>query len=259
MGFYQKIGVRDIALNIDQYINWVRQYGLKDGSRIFKVLKQNKPATVSVVTTRFPNPIYLRNNYSDKAIFNQVFYEKQYFLEQLNELNVTRILDAGANIGLAAIYFNQLFPAAQIIAIEPEPSNYLALQKNTSSYKNITCQHAALWHEEEAIDIINPGSLAASFMVEKNSSSSIKGITIPKLMQQHDWDKIDVLKMDIEGAEKNVFEGNVEWLKNVQVIIIELHDNYKPGCTKVFFKAIEPYEYQAFFRNENIFIFFNHS
>jgi FkbM family methyltransferase len=257
MGVYKKIGVRKLALNTVNLITWIRLYGLKNGTSLSRSLATPRNGYYKVDSPLFRAPIWLRDNFSDKAIFHQVFSQRQYHIDALPGIKAERIIDAGANIGLASIFFSNLFPSAQIVAIEPQADNFNLLQKNLKPYEKVECIHAALWNKNEKINIKNPDSLAASYMVEADQFSSIEGITIPSLLERKGWDKVDILKMDIEGAEKEIFSAPADWLSKVRLLIIELHDNYNPGATKTFFKALEPYEYQAHFFDENIFIFFD--
>jgi FkbM family methyltransferase len=257
MGVYQKLGVRGIAIKLVDAVTWIRHYGFKVGYNIYGSLVKKRKDGFVIQNDLFKSPVYLRDNFSDKAIFKQVFYDRQYLLDQLLNFDAKYIVDAGANIGLAAIYFSQLFPSAQIIAIEPQNENFELLKKNTSACTNIKIENAALWYKEEKIDIVNPDSLSASFMVGARENASIEAVTVPSLLKRYNWTAVDILKIDIEGAEKEIFSNDVSWLKNIRLLIIELHDSYKRDCTKTFFRAIENFNYEAIFRHENIFVFFN--
>jgi FkbM family methyltransferase len=256
MGIYEKAGIRKIAIYNVELITWIRTYGLKDGWSLFSDLSKAKEPFFKIKTSFFKNDVWLRNNYSDQAIFRQVFYEKQYELKHIVPIQPKKIIDAGANVGFASLYFSYIFPDTEIVAVEPEPNNFHLLEKNTTAYNNIICKHAAIWYKEEKVNISNPDSLAASFMVEKTNENAIQGITIDSILAERNWDQVDIVKMDIEGAEKEVFSGNNSWLHKTKLLIIELHDRYKPDCTKTFFKALENIDYEAYFQHENIFILF---
>ena len=258
MGIYQKFGVRKIALKLVDFVTWIRLFQFKSGNSVFWSLQKPKNGYFKIQIPEFSNPVYLRDNFSDKAIFDQVFFQQQYVHPSLTAIDAKYIIDAGANIGLASLFFSRQYPSAQIVALEPEKNNFELLKKNVASYPNITSLHAALWYKKETISIKNPDSLAASFMVESGEKDNIPAITIESILTDKGWSGVDILKIDIEGAEKEIFLADTAWLKKIKVLIIELHDNYKPDCTKTFFKAIESYNYSAIFHHENIFVFFNH-
>ncbi len=262
MGIYKTIGIRKLSLQIAELVHWIRIYQLKKGLKIFIALLQ--PGKEKKVSFEKNITIYLRNNFSDVAIFKQVFLEQQYHLYPFPINNATKIIDAGANIGLAAIYFANKFNNAEIISIEPEENNFQQLLKNTQSLSRIHCEYAAIWGKENNVSIQNPDSLAASFIVAENNiainGKTIPAITINSLLKKYNWTEIDIVKIDIEGAEKEVFanERAAEWLSKTKLLIIELHDNYTADCSKTFFKALEHFNYIATFHHENIFIHFNH-
>lgn len=253
MSFFSWIGYR-----VGKLVELTELYSFKDGSKIFfSLYKKRKFYTVK--TSFLKSPVYLRDNFSDKAIFQQVFTEQQYSPKLYKFPVIKTILDGGANIGLASIFFSNKFQDAQILAIEPEASNFQMLLKNTEKLDKIKCIQAAIWNRNENIAISNPESLAASFIVQKTDTSTnfLKGNTIDFFKKEMGWKNIDLVKLDIEGAEKEIFEGSTEWLSGVKLLIIELHDHYKSGCTKALFKALQNFDYECFFHHENIFIRFN--
>ena len=67
------------------------------------------------------------------------------------------IIDAGANVGLSAVFYANRFPNARIIAIEPEPSNYEMLKRNVVPYSNVTPVQAALWKENGPLRLFDTG------------------------------------------------------------------------------------------------------
>ncbi len=260
MGIFQKTGARGAALKGIELVHWIRLYGVKTGVALFKSFLTKKGQNFVVSAPVLAHPVRLRDNASDKAIFLQVYLEKQYELYGVTLPQATRIIDGGANVGVASVYFANKYPQASIVAIEPEENNFSLLVENTQHYKNIDCLKAGIWDKDEAIFIENPEAAAAGFMVNNATSvsgNSIKGMTIASIMQLKGWQGVDILKLDIEGAEKEVFSSpDQEWLSNIKLLIIEVHDFYKPGCAKAVFLALNKLEYDAYFHHENIFIFF---
>jgi hypothetical protein len=62
-------------------------------------------------------------------------------------------------------------------------------------------------------------------------------------MRLADADRIDILKLDIEGAELEIFSGPCEWLSKVAILLIELHDRVAPGCSLTFYSALARYDF----------------
>jgi hypothetical protein len=76
-------------------------------------------------------------------------------------------------------------------------------------------------------------------------------------MQEQGWTTLDVLKLDIEGSEKEVFEKNVEeWLPRTKMLIVEVHDNMRKGASKALFAAISKYDFTFSMHHENL-VFIN--
>lgn len=207
-------------------------------------------------TTPFANKIYLRKSQSDPYIFEQIFSEQQYTFPHPAEQDVKWIIDAGANIGLAAVFFSGKFPNAQIISIEPNKENFELLKKNTANYKNVHCVHAALWHQKEKLDISNKEEKSAGYMMKPNSSETgefIESVTVNQIMEDFKMDEVSILKIDIEGSEKEVFQYNSSpWLAKSKCVIAELHDWLKPGTSQVFFQQMSNFDWVTYIKGENI-------
>jgi FkbM family methyltransferase len=259
MGLYEKIGLRNFGIEVINIINSIRLYGLNDGVKLFYSMLAKKNSTYQAKASFLKQPFTLRDNKSDRPIFYQVFYEKQYDLYGIDFPDATRIIDGGANIGCASVYFSIRFPKAEILAIEPEKDNFSLLKRNSEPYRNIDCIQAGIWDKNEKLSITNPTGGAAEYMFENNPARDdmVNGMTLHSLLDFKNWDSVDIIKLDIEGAEKEVFSAeDLSWLKKVKLLIIELHDRYKKGCTKTVFEALHKFEYDAHFHHENIFIFF---
>lgn len=195
------------------------------------LIRKPRLAVASTAVLKFP--FYLRLNSSDIKVFQHVVLEDEYHVNLLRQPRV--IVDAGANIGLSSLVFANKYPMSRVFAIEPERSNFEVLCKNVAPYPNIIPIQAALWSCETEIFLIDPGLDKWGFQVSGHMTPSavverVNAITIDSLMVQHHIDAIDVLKIDIEGAEKEVFDASTAWIDTVALIIVELHDRIKHGC-----------------------------
>lgn len=209
------------------------------------------------------HPIYLRKNTSDIPTFQSIFTYKEYEVD-LNFVPWS-IIDAGANVGLAAIYFANKYAKSRIVSIEPEKTNFGVLERNTKDYKNILPIKKALSSQSNnIINIVDNGLGNWGFITEtkemsrgKNVTDFAETITIEDIMKQHDMEYIDILKIDIEGAEKDVFETNYQyWLPKTRCLMVELHDRLTPGSSKVVFKAVSEYDFSYVQSGENL-VFIN--
>ena len=203
-------------------------------------------------------PLAFRPNTSDKWLLNKIFNVQEYNFK-IENFNPQLILDCGANVGYSAAYFANKYPQAKIIAVEPEPLNFKMLTYNTHFFDNVTCLNSAIWYNEGYIKILPdvPGNTLA-FMTEDTTADdpeALKTTTIAKLLADSGFDEIDLLKLDIEGAEREVFDDIAkpdEWLPKVKVMVIELHDRMKIGCSNAFFKAVSRYNFYMDISGENL-------
>jgi FkbM family methyltransferase len=189
----------------------------------------DKVGMIEVSVPGIPEPILIRGGTTDRPTFLQVFTRMQYEVE-LGFVPKT-IIDAGANVGYAAIYFLSRYPDARVVAVEPETSNVELARRNTQSYPNVEVVQAALWSHRTHLRIEDPGEGHWAFQVrETDDEGGIAAITVEDCAEYIDADVIDILKLDIEGAEVAVLGEPRKWLDRVNVLIIELHDRFQPGC-----------------------------
>jgi FkbM family methyltransferase len=206
-------------------------------------------------------PVVLRGATSDITCLEKVFVHQDY--KSPFPIDPRVIVDAGANIGMATLYFAQEYPKAKIIAIEPEPSNFKILEWNCAGLPNVVLVEGALWRESRALVIQDERAEKWAFSVAESAtgapahSQQIKAVTIPGLLRDFGIERIDILKLDIEGAERELFAAGAEsWLGSVGQIVIELHDRYQSGCARAFYAAVGRAPFAQEVRGENIFIKF---
>lgn len=197
------------------------------------------PATFNVHTSLLEHPVTLRVPSTDVSTYKQVVTREEYGIELAQR--PTTIVDAGANIGLASVYFASRYPEARILAIEPEAQNFELLLKNTAPYPNIQAVRAALWSESGVIGVVDSGTGAWGFRTEASSealvANSVRAATLDELLDEFGFDHVDLLKMDIEGAEVEVFADTSEWIDRVNVVVAELHERYRTGCLRNFYSG----------------------
>jgi len=194
--------------------------------------------------------IYLRNNSSDMDIFNQIFIDKDYNINLSIEPKV--IVDCGANIGLTSLFFAVNFPSASIFSFEPEAENYEILKINTRQFPKVTPVNKAIWSKDGVISILKSSSFDSHKVTESViNSDTVDSISIASILTKYNLSEIDLLKMDIEGAEKEIFEAEIQdWLPKIKILVIELHDRFKPGCSMSLFNALKGYNYNMSIKGE---------
>ena len=203
--------------------------------------------------------LYIRESSTDAYVFQQIFIMQDYSRAQGRD-KVYCIIDAGAYVGFSAIYFAELYPHAIIYAIEAESSNFHQLQKNIRNYPNIVAIHAALWSEDGWVSI-GPDPAASGqwgFTVKANTSSTTAklcpALSLSTFIDQYQITSIDIIKIDIEGAESTVFAPSSchTWLAKVKFLIIELHDHLFPDSHQTFLTAMQHYEFAVQSQGENL-------
>jgi FkbM family methyltransferase len=204
-------------------------------------------------------PMIIRTGTSDLRVFDSILIEKDYDFQ--TDIKPKLIIDGGAYVGYSSIYFANKFPEAKIFSIEPEINNFKILKENTFNYKKIELINSALWNRNIFLRIKDVGRGEYGFVVEEsntNERGSFKAITIGEILKESKYDKIDILKLDIEGAEKEIFSCNYDgWLSKVNILIIELHDRFKPGCSEAFYSALSNYNFNIIRKRNDIAIAFH--
>lgn len=145
-----------------------------------------------------------------------------------------RIIDAGANVGYTSLYFLSAFPKVSLLAIEPDPDNYSVLQQNLASFSTAlsvaALQAALLSRSGIAVSIDRQGGDKKdwSFMVTPSlASTGVNSVSVGELLVRTGWEQIDILKIDIEGSEADVFseQADLSFLRCTRLVLVEIHDD----------------------------------
>lgn len=194
-------------------------------------------------------PLFMRvGASSDFGVFTEVFLDDE--LGPLRRISPPRVIvDCGANVGYASRYLLDMFPAAKLVAIEPSPDNAQMCQANLAPYRDRSAmRQAAVWAEVARLHLLRGGfgdgrEWATQVKVASNGDlADVTAIDIPTLMLEEAIDTIDLLKIDIEGAELDLFRSKSckDWLNRVRNLTVELHG---PECARAFFDAMAGFKY----------------
>ena len=216
--------------------------------------------TTYIFSLNLPNPVQLHLRTQDMPMLFEIFKREDYRLPIEKSLAETAVVvDLGANIGLASVFFQQnYYPNARFIAVEPSPKNLVVLQKNLMAAIPKAEIAPVVVSNKAGLVRIDDGEVGFNVhiieeKVEKSPSNAqntegpvsqlkikneeLKGIKenigtevlalpMSKIMEDLQISHIDLLKMDIEGAEKAVLRDAAAWLPKVRMLIVELHGDY---------------------------------
>lgn len=234
---------------------FIKRFGYLNGFKLYQHIKSKSKGPIKLPGLK--HPIYFRGIVADVFMFEQIFIDEQYDIDITFEPKV--IIDLGANVGFASILFANRFPDAKIFAVEPDTSNYEAAGRNVAPYPNITLIKGAVWHASENINLVDIGHGEAAYMVKPGEGEHmVKAYTIEEMMKAMGVANIDILKIDIEGTEKEIFENGADvWIPVTKLIIVETHDRYKKGTSKAVFSTIGRYDFSLEVSGENLILYNN--
>lgn len=159
------------------------------------------------------------------------------------------IIDAGANIGGASVWFSTEFPRARVIAVEPDPANARLCRLNTQG-RNVEVVEAAIGATPGTVSLV---AGEASWAVRTVPGGGVPMITMAELLARAPGSEFLIAKIDIEGFEDELFAGDTAWVGLVTALIIEPHDWMLPGkgTSRSFRQAIGP-EFEMLLSGENL-------
>jgi len=266
--------------HLRQLIKFIRVFGIGAGVRLWISLSlQQLGADSSSISLRIPGsaaPIRLRP--PDLQIFWQIMVMQENDFQSLpqaklaneayrailSERNTPVIVDCGRHVGLSAIWFASHCPEAVVYSVEPDAANFKLLQENTSAYPNVVSISGGIWSRPCRLEISNPHSGSASFRLREVSEdadpgprNALQAYAIEDIAEWEATNRLFVVKMDIEGAESEVFSGSAGWMKSVAVVIVELHDWLMPGqgTSRNLLARVAENHFDVLLRGENLILF----
>lgn len=235
---------------LPELFRFAHRFGIIKGSLLFFELKWGNQRNINI--QGIPFKFSLRKDTTDYETFYQAIVHNQYLFNY--PVKAKTIIDGGANVGLASIAFKSIFPEATIIAIEPDKENFEQLNKNLQPYSKINTLNKGIWNKKSIVRVTDKYQVGKWGMVTEEikteTEGSVQTVTIDEILKLYNIDEIDILKLDIETAEREVFSSGYEsWLPKVKIIVIELHDSICKGTAMPFFKAItETFKNYSFYQ-----------
>jgi FkbM family methyltransferase len=164
---------------------------------------------------------------SELRVVHEVFVRDEYELPSDIEPRV--IVDLGSNVGISVLLFKSRYPEARVVAVEPQPASFALLRENTRHLEAVTTVHAAIAAQGGLVTLYSGArSWAASTVpgAEQGDRHDVPALTFDTLAEQESLVDIDVLKMDVEGAETAVLASPT--VHRCEVIIFEFHGEHSP-------------------------------
>jgi len=191
-----------------------------------KIPKKSSPVSLRIRQLG-GHSIFCRPGTTDNYVLWDTFV-KQYHLPPIKLRSDCIIVDLGSNVGYTVVHFAYLYPKAKILAVEMDKDNLQFAVRNIHSFKS-RCEliHAAIWSSNGQITY--GGDEEWGFRIlDKNSDCHSTDRKAParsldSIFSEYNLNRVDYLKMDIEGAEDRVFQGSLDWMDRVKSMKIEIH------------------------------------
>lgn len=223
-------------MTVKKFVKFAARAGSVDFAK--RALRQSPTGEVGEIAY-LGRPVFYREGTSDPLVIYEILMKgkrSEYWHSELPPQNQTEvILDIGANVGAATVFFDGLYPNARILAIEPIPGNYELLQRNVDARQHrgrISAHLLALSDHDGQLEMIHSpgtGNNGGWSFYQRGASGTEERLTVPvrrsgEFLREQGITRIDIIKVDTEGAEREVLQGLTdEQLATVQFIVGELH------------------------------------
>ena len=247
--FGLKITVEERNLN-EYYFHLIQNNG--------KLIEENATSFVSFYKDLGLTIKIRKRPSSDLNVFAQIFNYKEYhalvefYKKHFPNDQKINFIDAGCNIGLTVLYLSQKFKEMNIITIEPDQSNNDSIIFNTTSnqLKSVKFLKGGLWYKNTFLKIVNDFRDKKEWSIrveETNDDTGLYAYSLNEIIKENKINVIDILKIDIEGSEKEVFTNtntNVSFLEKTKCIAIEIHDEFE--CREDIVNILEKHNFTWF-------------
>lgn len=223
-----------------------------------------------VATIKLPHnatrEFFHRGTPADLGVLQQMFGKQDYSLQRLRRCDELRstfksmakplIIDAGANIGASVLWFAMSFPKSHVIGFEPDAENFAFLSANTCGL-DVDIRKAAIGSIDGHVTVTDPGEGEWSYRTFLDPAGDCELVSITRVIESASNQGYNpyIVKIDIEGGEQNLFAASTEWVEDLPILIIELHDKFMPKqrTSHNFLKCVAKYDRDFISIGENIF------
>ena len=249
----------DLKSRGENYKEFLNAFGIKFGMKTVIARWMSHFTSKKIpykIKTLWGENVWVRINSSDVDLAKKIIGKNggEYdFLSKIENIESFKcIIDAGANIGLFSIIARKYAPRARIIAIEPDVGNYVMYLKNLGIGENDIAIHAGLWNKSCKLVMESRNTGDVGFIVYESDMGNIKAVSMEDIVKNNNISHIDILKMDIEGSEYEVFDETAEkWIDMVGILIVETHDRIKTGCAERVHERLMKHGYSHMRYGEN--------
>jgi len=211
-----------IALSLNKLIHCtIQKVRLSRKANRREIIRLSRMPRYRATYTNLLGPLFeLPDAASFLASWEEIFERQIYDFKTISDH--PRILDCGSNVGVSCVFFKKRFPNSRITAFEPDPKIFAFLQKNMSNHglTDVEQVNKAVWISQTTLKFECEGSDAGR-IVNKHFKRSINVESIR--LRDYLVEPIDLLKIDIEGAESEVISDIAPLLSNVKNLFVEYH------------------------------------
>lgn len=229
---------------------WLRQPTYRQECRALRRLKQI-PRFTPTATRILGVELQLVDAASFAFQYKEIFQRQIYKFPA--QTPAPRIIDCGANIGLSVIYFKRLHPESRITAFEPDPQIFSVLEENIRQcgYADVELVKKAVWTEAATLEFLPDGSDGGRMV---QMSFDRQRIQVPTVrLADFLNEPIDLLKIDIEGAETSVLQDCQDKLQHVRHLFVEYHSfEHQPQTLLTIMNILFNAGYRVYIHSHNV-------
>jgi FkbM family methyltransferase len=173
--------------------------------------------------------VWLRSHTTDVVVLGELIEGGSYeALASAAPERVASIVDLGANTGLAACWLLRRFPAARLVAVEPHPGNLAVLRRNLAAFGDrVRIVGACIGAKERRVALVGAREDGYRMLDVRDGDADTAVVTMETVFAKLGCDRIDLLKVDVEGAEAELFADCKQWIRRVGVLSVECHHPFR--------------------------------